>query len=138
MYVWYFLPVLADGNFPSASIAKHGPELVPADGHGNVEILDAVLSVLPLDKSVASPVRYLKSNEAWYTCYEAWYTCYEAWYTCNKAWYTCVRPSAHFYFLMYCNGIGYVCVCAYVCVCVISLLYCIPLAAVGNMNGTSA
>jgi L-fucose mutarotase len=38
--------VIADGNFPSASCAQR---LVRLDGHGVPEILDAVLSLLPLD-----------------------------------------------------------------------------------------
>ena len=39
--------VIADGNFPGASLARN---LVRADGIGGVEMLDAVLSVFPLDK----------------------------------------------------------------------------------------
>ena len=46
--------VIADGNFPSASIAQR---LIRADGHGVPEILEAVLKLFPLDiyvkKSVA-------------------------------------------------------------------------------------
>jgi L-fucose mutarotase len=38
--------VIADGNFPAATNAKR---LVRADGIGGVEMLDAVLSVIPLD-----------------------------------------------------------------------------------------
>jgi L-fucose mutarotase len=38
--------VIADGNFPSES---NGKRVVRADGHGGEEILDAVLSLLPLD-----------------------------------------------------------------------------------------
>ena len=45
--------VLADGNFPAASIAQR---LVRLDGHGIPEILDAVLKFFPLDKYVESPV----------------------------------------------------------------------------------
>ena len=34
-YEWSLsFPVLADANFPSASICKSGPELVRADGEG--------------------------------------------------------------------------------------------------------
>ena len=40
--------VLADGNFPAASCAH---KLVRMDGHGVVEVLEAVLTVLPLDKT---------------------------------------------------------------------------------------
>lgn len=39
--------VIADGNFPSASIAKN---LVRADGISAPQMLEAVLSVLPLDQ----------------------------------------------------------------------------------------
>lgn len=39
--------VIADGNFPSASIAKN---LVRADGIKAVDMLDAVLQLIPLDQ----------------------------------------------------------------------------------------
>ena len=45
--------VIADGNFPSASIAKR---LIRLDGHGVPEILDAVLRFFPLDTFVDNPV----------------------------------------------------------------------------------
>lgn len=45
--------VLADGNFPAASLARR---LVRCDGHGVPEILDAVLSLIPLDPYVENPV----------------------------------------------------------------------------------
>ena len=45
--------VIGDGNFPAASNAKR---LVRLDGHGVCEILDALLSLVPLDTYVASPV----------------------------------------------------------------------------------
>jgi len=38
--------VIADGNFPSEN---YGKRVVRADGHGGEDILDAVLSVFPLD-----------------------------------------------------------------------------------------
>lgn len=38
--------VIADGNFPSEN---YGKRVVRADGHGGEDILDAVLSVYPLD-----------------------------------------------------------------------------------------
>ncbi|MEJ2053979.1 MAG: RbsD/FucU domain-containing protein [Calditrichaceae bacterium] len=44
--------VIADGNFPSASIAQR---LVRLDGHGIPEILEAVLKFFPLDTYVDSP-----------------------------------------------------------------------------------
>lgn len=45
--------VIADGNFPSASIAKR---LVRFDGNGIPEILDAILKFFPLDTYVELPV----------------------------------------------------------------------------------
>jgi L-fucose mutarotase len=45
--------VLADGNFPSASMAQR---LVRCDGHSVPEILDAILKFYPLDTHVAAPV----------------------------------------------------------------------------------
>jgi L-fucose mutarotase len=45
--------VLADGNFPAASIAQR---LVRCDGHAVPELLDAVLRLLPLDPYVKAPV----------------------------------------------------------------------------------
>lgn len=38
--------VIADGNFPAESC---GQRVVRADGHGGAKILDAILSVIPLD-----------------------------------------------------------------------------------------
>ena len=38
--------VIADGNFPSETC---GQRVVRADGHGGEAILDAVLSLIPLD-----------------------------------------------------------------------------------------
>jgi L-fucose mutarotase len=45
--------VLADGNFPAASVAQR---LVRCDGHGVPELLEAVLKLLPLDIYVDRPV----------------------------------------------------------------------------------
>lgn len=45
--------VLADGNFPSASVAQR---LVRSDGHQVTELLEAVLKFLPLDPFVERPV----------------------------------------------------------------------------------
>ncbi|MBO4413723.1 MAG: fucose isomerase [Clostridia bacterium] len=42
--------VIGDGNFPSESVNSR---TVRADGHGGAEILDAVLSLLPLDTHVS-------------------------------------------------------------------------------------
>ncbi len=38
--------VIADGNFPGASLAKN---LIRLDGHGAAEILEAILQLFPLD-----------------------------------------------------------------------------------------
>ena len=45
--------VLADGNFPAASLARR---LVRSDGHKVPELLDAILSLFPLDPFVEHPV----------------------------------------------------------------------------------
>jgi len=45
--------VLADGNFPAAS---HANRLVRCDGHGVPELLDAILTLFPLDAYVEMPV----------------------------------------------------------------------------------
>ena len=45
--------VIADGNFPSASMAQR---LLRADGHGVPELLDAILKLFPLDTFVDQPV----------------------------------------------------------------------------------
>ena len=45
--------VLADGNFPGASMAKR---LIRLDGHGVAPLLDAILQLMPLDTYTASPV----------------------------------------------------------------------------------
>uniref|UniRef100_A0A7M5X668 L-fucose mutarotase n=1 Tax=Clytia hemisphaerica TaxID=252671 RepID=A0A7M5X668_9CNID len=56
--------VLADANFPSASTAKAGPELIRADGHGCMEILKGVLKLLPLDMYVEAPVMLMDPTES--------------------------------------------------------------------------
>jgi len=45
--------VLADGNFPAASVAQR---LIRLDGHNIPEILEALLKFFPLDTYVDSPV----------------------------------------------------------------------------------
>ncbi len=45
--------VIADGNFPAASIAQR---LVRSDGNMVPELLEAILSIFPLDKYVPKPV----------------------------------------------------------------------------------
>ena len=44
--------VIADGNFPSAAMARR---LVRADGHGVPQLLDAILALFPLDSFVERP-----------------------------------------------------------------------------------
>ncbi|WP_261305578.1 L-fucose mutarotase [Paenibacillus andongensis] len=45
--------ILADGNFPAAS---HTNRLLRSDGHGVPELLEAVLSLFPLDTYSEQPV----------------------------------------------------------------------------------
>ena len=45
--------VIGDGNFPAAANAQR---LVRLDGHGVPEILDAILTLFPLDTYVEAPV----------------------------------------------------------------------------------
>lgn len=49
--------VLADGNFPSASIAQR---LVRADGHGVPALLEAILALFPLDPYADFPVALMQ------------------------------------------------------------------------------
>ena len=51
--------VIADGNFPAESVGKNALVL-RADGHGVPEILDAVLSLIPLDPYVDAPVALME------------------------------------------------------------------------------
>lgn len=44
---------IGDGNFPAASVGKR---LVRLDGHGVIEVLDAILKLFPLDTYVEKPV----------------------------------------------------------------------------------
>ncbi len=46
--------VIADGNFPAESVGKDAV-VIRADGHGVPEILDAVLSLIPLDQYSQKP-----------------------------------------------------------------------------------
>ena len=47
--------VIADGNFPCESVGKNAI-VVRADGHSTTEILDAVLSLIPLDTYTEKPI----------------------------------------------------------------------------------
>ncbi|RKP56327.1 fucose isomerase [Cohnella endophytica] len=49
--------VLADGNFPAVS---HGERVIRCDGHGLPELLEAVLTVFPLDPYVVKPVALMQ------------------------------------------------------------------------------
>lgn len=50
--------VIADGNFPAESMGKN-TIVIRMDGHGVPEILDAILSVFPLDTYVDNPVNFM-------------------------------------------------------------------------------
>ncbi|XP_071490483.1 fucose mutarotase-like [Diadema antillarum] len=52
--------VLGDAHFPTSSICTHGPREVRADGHSIPALLDAILSLLPLDAYVDSPARTMQ------------------------------------------------------------------------------
>jgi L-fucose mutarotase len=49
--------VIADGNFPAASIAQ---KLLRLDGHGVPEVLKAILKFFPLDPYVEKPVALME------------------------------------------------------------------------------
>ncbi len=49
--------VLADGNFPAESCAQR---IVRADGHGVVELLDAIMMFFPLDSFVDHPASVMQ------------------------------------------------------------------------------
>ena len=51
--------VIADGNFPSHSVGKNAV-VIRADGHGVPELLDAILSLIPLDTHVVKPVALME------------------------------------------------------------------------------
>lgn len=53
--------VIGDGNFPAASVAQR---LVRADGHGVPELLDAILSLMPLDTYVEKPAALMDNGDA--------------------------------------------------------------------------
>ena len=47
--------VIADGNFPAESMGRNA-KVIRCDGHGGVELLDAILQLFPLDIYVEKPV----------------------------------------------------------------------------------
>ena len=51
--------VIADGNFPSASVGKNAI-VIRADGHGTAELLDAILRLFPLDTYVDAPAALMQ------------------------------------------------------------------------------
>lgn len=55
---------LGDGNFPGASMAKAKNAIfLRADGHGIPEILDAILTVMPLDTYVDTPAMLMEKMD---------------------------------------------------------------------------
>lgn len=52
--------VIADGNFPAASVARR---LVRADGHGVPALLDAILTLFPLDTYVDFPAALMDNGD---------------------------------------------------------------------------
>ncbi len=51
--------VIADGNFPSESVGRNA-RVIRADGHGACELLRAILTLMPLDSYVDSPVKLMQ------------------------------------------------------------------------------
>ena len=51
--------LLADGNFPSESTGENA-KVIRCDGHGVPELLDAILRLMPLDRSTEKPVRLME------------------------------------------------------------------------------
>lgn len=51
--------VIADGNFPAQSMGKNSI-IIRLDGHGVPEILDAILTVFPLDTYATKPVTLME------------------------------------------------------------------------------
>lgn len=51
--------VIADGNFPSESMGKNAM-VIRCDGHGVPELLEAILTVFPLDTYVETPVSLMQ------------------------------------------------------------------------------
>lgn len=47
--------VLADAHFPTSSVCMNGPQEIRADGHKIPELLEAILTLFPLDTYVESP-----------------------------------------------------------------------------------
>ncbi len=55
---------IGDGNFPGASMAKAKNAIfLRADGHGIPELLDAILTVMPLDTYVETPAMLMEKMD---------------------------------------------------------------------------
>lgn len=54
--------VIADGNFPAESIGKDN-KVIRYDGNGTIELLTAILQLIPLDTSVEHPVALMEVSE---------------------------------------------------------------------------
>ncbi|PJM72442.1 fucose isomerase [Bifidobacterium primatium] len=53
--------VIADGNFPAESIgSSEGHTVIRCDGHGALEVLEAVLAVLPIDTYDDEPITLME------------------------------------------------------------------------------
>ena len=63
--------VIGDGNFPAASMAQN---LIRCDGHGVPEVLDAILTLFPLDTFVEAPVALMEVVPGDPTVPEIWKT----------------------------------------------------------------
>lgn len=51
--------VISDGNFPAESMGRNC-RVIRADGHGVPELLDAILTVIPLDSYTEHPVNLME------------------------------------------------------------------------------
>ena len=51
--------VISDGNFPAESMGKDSI-VIRCDGHGVAELLDAILTVFPLDTYIDKPVNLME------------------------------------------------------------------------------
>ena len=54
--------VIADGNFPLHTVGKDAI-IIRMDGHGVPEVLDAILTLIPLDTYTDTPVNLMKLME---------------------------------------------------------------------------
>jgi L-fucose mutarotase len=56
--------VLGDGNFPGDRFAREGNcKLIRCDGHGVPELLDAILTMIPLDTYVEHPIHLMELSK---------------------------------------------------------------------------